>query len=151
MAINFPNSPSANDLYTFNGKTWQYTGTGWKSVATITGFTGIAYESIAAGNLIYIRTDGKVANANATASGSEAIGFVTQAYNAGDTVTYFNYGIMSGLSGLTVGAPYYMGTLAGGIASGNGVPSNAGNVLRQIGTAISTTQIAFNLGVTIYL
>lgn len=29
MALDFPSSPSLNQTYTFNGKTWQYNGTGW--------------------------------------------------------------------------------------------------------------------------
>jgi hypothetical protein len=30
MALNFPNSPSTNDEYSFGGKTWIYTGSAWK-------------------------------------------------------------------------------------------------------------------------
>ena len=30
MALNFPISPSVNDLYTYGGKTWKYNGTGWQ-------------------------------------------------------------------------------------------------------------------------
>ena len=29
MAINFPNSPSVNDTYTANDKTWIWNGTAW--------------------------------------------------------------------------------------------------------------------------
>lgn len=31
MSLNFPNSPSVNDLYTFNGKTWKWDGVSWIS------------------------------------------------------------------------------------------------------------------------
>jgi hypothetical protein len=34
MAINFPNSPSTNDTYTYDGKTWIWTGVSWKAVIT---------------------------------------------------------------------------------------------------------------------
>ena len=40
MAINFPLSPSLNDTYTYNSKTWKWNGTAWeKSAATETGNT----------------------------------------------------------------------------------------------------------------
>jgi len=29
MAINFPNTPSTNDEFTANGKTWYFTGSNW--------------------------------------------------------------------------------------------------------------------------
>ena len=29
MALNFPSSPSVNATYTFNSKTWTYTGNAW--------------------------------------------------------------------------------------------------------------------------
>jgi hypothetical protein len=34
MPINFPNSPQVNDTYSFDGKTWVWTGNSWKSVIT---------------------------------------------------------------------------------------------------------------------
>lgn len=34
MAIDFPNSPSVNDLYTAGGKTWQWNGTYWAAYGT---------------------------------------------------------------------------------------------------------------------
>lgn len=42
MAINFPSAPSVGQLYTFNGKVWQYDGSGWVffGLAGPTGSTG---------------------------------------------------------------------------------------------------------------
>ena len=38
MAINFPDNPTLNDTYTYNGKTWKWNGSAWeKSSATETG------------------------------------------------------------------------------------------------------------------
>lgn len=33
MAIDFPSSPSINQLYTYLGQTWEWNGTGWRSVS----------------------------------------------------------------------------------------------------------------------
>ena len=40
MPINFPNSPSLNQVYTFNGRSWEWTGVAWKSVTAAYGPTG---------------------------------------------------------------------------------------------------------------
>jgi hypothetical protein len=41
MPIDFPNSPSVNDLYTVGDRTWRWTGLVWKSVTvTVAGPTG---------------------------------------------------------------------------------------------------------------
>jgi hypothetical protein len=45
MALNFPDSPSLNDTYTFNNKTWVWNGTAWTmrfKTASIDG--GTAYS-----------------------------------------------------------------------------------------------------------
>lgn len=34
MAIDFPNSPAANDTYSASGKTWLYNGTSWTLLST---------------------------------------------------------------------------------------------------------------------
>jgi hypothetical protein len=42
MAINFPNSPSPNEIYESNGRSWQWDGTTWlsKTGSAIVGYTG---------------------------------------------------------------------------------------------------------------
>jgi hypothetical protein len=40
MTINFPNSPTTNQTYTFNGRSWQWTGVAWKAITTTFGPTG---------------------------------------------------------------------------------------------------------------
>jgi len=42
MSINFPNGPSVNDTYTFQGRTWTWTGSAWRIDvnSTATGYTG---------------------------------------------------------------------------------------------------------------
>jgi hypothetical protein len=41
MSINFPNSPSINDLYTFGTRTWRWSGSAWDLLFSGTqGYTG---------------------------------------------------------------------------------------------------------------
>ena len=44
MALDFPNSPSLNDTYTFSGKTWTWNGNAWTK--TSTDFLGNLSESL---------------------------------------------------------------------------------------------------------
>lgn len=37
--VNFPNSPTLSQVYSANGKTWQYNGVGWKLVNTLSALT----------------------------------------------------------------------------------------------------------------
>lgn len=57
-AINFPGSPSVNDVHTENGKAWKWDGTSWLSILGYIGYTGstgvgytgsIGYNSSVAG------------------------------------------------------------------------------------------------------
>ena len=40
MPINFPNTPSLNQVYTFNGRSWEWTGTAWRAYTASFGPTG---------------------------------------------------------------------------------------------------------------
>jgi hypothetical protein len=43
MAINFPNSPSPNQLYTYNSKTWEWNGIYWEVYSALTSYITSAY------------------------------------------------------------------------------------------------------------
>lgn len=43
MAINFPNIPIINQLYTYDGKTWQWNGAYWEVYSALTGYITSAY------------------------------------------------------------------------------------------------------------
>ncbi|NDD84875.1 hypothetical protein EBZ38_11490 [bacterium] len=43
MAINFPNSPILNQLYTYDNKTWEWNGTYWEVYSALTGYITSAY------------------------------------------------------------------------------------------------------------
>ena len=50
MALDFPNSPTTNDLFTSGGKTWEYDGTAWtiKAATTSIATGSITYDKLAA-------------------------------------------------------------------------------------------------------
>ena len=105
----------------------------------------IAAEALPARSLVYIKADNSCALANATTEGKEAVGFVQTAVLAGSSATIKLSGTtITGLTGLVPGAPYYLSSTAGGIATlaaaGNYAP---GNVVMQIGTALSPTDLLF--------
>jgi hypothetical protein len=68
MTINFPNSPTTNQTYTFNGRSWQWTGVAWKAVTTTFGPTGPT------GSAGFIGSDGATGATGATGrTGSQGI------------------------------------------------------------------------------
>lgn len=107
--------------------------------------SAVASEALPANRLVYIKADGQLALANATAAGKEALGFVRQAYNVGETAEFYMVGnTMTGLAGLTPGAVYYMSTAAGELATAAQVAAYvAGNVRMEVGTALSATELLF--------
>lgn len=60
MAINFPNSPSVNDTYSFGGKNWFYDGNAWLLI-NITSNVALSTSFIEEGTNLYFT------NARATA------------------------------------------------------------------------------------
>jgi hypothetical protein len=45
MSINFPNSPSLNQLYTYDNKTWEWNGIYWEVYSALTSYITSAYTS----------------------------------------------------------------------------------------------------------
>ena len=106
--------------------------------ATIT-----ASETLAAGNWVNVWNDAstaKVRKADATTAGKEVHGFVLSAVTSGNPATVYFEGTNTQVTGQTPG-PVYLQTTAG--AGGTTVPSASGNVVQQVGVALSATSVNF--------
>lgn len=103
-------------------------------------------ENLAAGALVNIYNNASTPtarNANATDATKPAVGFVTAATTQPTSATvYFPGQIVTGVSGLTVGAAVFLSaSTAGGVSST--APSAAGNLVQQVGYALSVTSFVF--------
>jgi hypothetical protein len=98
-----------------------------------------AGEAIAAGALVQVTATGTVVNADA-ATHRAAVGFVLSAIANAATGTVYYSGQITGLSGLTPGARYFVGA-AGAITTT--APTAAGSIWQPIGRATSATALEF--------
>lgn len=105
--------------------------------------TVTAGENLAAGDLIYVNSSGEAFKADANSEAKEAIGFVLSSITAAATGDiYLGSGIITGLTGLTAGARYYLSaSTAGGVATTK--PSGANDIIQQVGFALSSTELYF--------
>ena len=105
----------------------------------------VASENLAAGDKVNLWDDAgtlKARKADAATSGKEADGFVLSAVTSGASATVYFEGTNTQLTGLTLGARYYLSaSVPGGITATP--PSGSGNVVQYIGRAISATEISF--------
>lgn len=107
--------------------------------------TILASEAISAGNLTNTYSNAGTLNvrkADATVAGKEANSWAPSAISNGASGTIMlEEGINSAVSGLTVGAIYYLSTTAGGVTIT--APSASGNVVQEIGKTLSATELLF--------
>jgi hypothetical protein len=97
-----------------------------------------ATEALSAGDLVNIHSAG-VRKADASTA-REAHGFVLAAVaNAAQALVYFE-GTVTGLTGLTVGAPMFLGTA--GVATAT-APTTATHISQRVGVATSATEVSF--------
>jgi hypothetical protein len=103
--------------------------------------TADAFENLGAGEFVYIRTDGTVAKASASSSGTPSVGFVLSAVSVGQPALVYFEGRNTSLSGLTVGARYYLSETAGAVTT---TPVTGTDKKHQyIGNAITATALTF--------
>ena len=109
-----------------------------------------ASEALAAGDWVNVwnSTGAKVRKADATTAGKEAHGFVLSAVVSGNPATVYFEGTNTQVTGQTPG-PVYLQTTAG--AGGATIPSASGNVVQQIGVAVSATAVNFERNTPVVL
>jgi len=103
-----------------------------------------ASESLSAGDFVNVFDDtgtAKIRKADATTSGKRAHGFVLASVTSGAAGTFYAAGINNQMTGLTGGTTYFLDTTAGGVNAT--APSGSGNIVQEIGVALSATEIAF--------
>ena len=109
-----------------------------------------ASETLAAGDWVNVwnNSGAKVRKADATTAGKEAHGFVLSAVTSGNPATVYFEGTNTQVSGQTPG-PVFLQTTAG--VGGPTVPSASGNVVQQIGVAVSATAVNFERNTPVVL
>lgn len=110
-----------------------------------------ASENLAAGNWVNVWDSAgsfRVRKADATTAGKEAHGFVLSAVASGNPATVYFEGTNTQVAGQTPGAVYLQTTAGTGGAT---IPSASGNVVQQIGVAVSATAVNFERSVPVTL
>lgn len=102
----------------------------------------VCSEDLAAGapcNLFDAAGTPKLRKADATTAGKRCHGFTQSAFTTGQTATIYRDGEITGLTGLTDGAEYYLSTTAGGIVTDVSGYTASGNLIQHLGVAHGTT------------
>lgn len=103
--------------------------------------TALSNGTITARDLVYVETAGTIARASAAAAASAAMGWATTGVATGVSVTMQVEGKITGLSGLTPGARYYLSETPGAITL---TPvTGAGKIHQYVGRALSATVLDF--------
>lgn len=101
-------------------------------------------ENLSAGDIVNLYNDsGTIKARKADASnGRRAVGFVLSSVTSPNNATVYLDGTITGLTGLTPGAAYYLsGSTAGGVTAT--APTTSGHISQEIGIALSATEINF--------
>lgn len=104
----------------------------------------VADESISRGQLVYLKSNGRVAKARANAIGTaKTVGFATSDANAGDTVEALWQGKLFGfdLSSVNPGTTLYLSTATAGAVQDT-KPTGTGNVVFPVGSVQVMTDVA---------
>ena len=133
MAINFPSSPSLNQVYTFDNRSWRWNGEYWQSITVTTGYTGSRGQASIFKNSVPTEQDLPIPY-----GGDEGDGFLVE--DTGfmwiwDGSSWGSLGRFTGYTG-SRGAPGTSVRLIGSVATVQDLPSDGtsdGSTLLQIG------------------
>lgn len=129
-----------NNLYVWDGAAWDNLNT--VSVANNLDNAYTAEVAVAARDVVYVSSADSVspaqANSNATSGGT--IGFAVASASAAASVEVRSNGLLSGFSGLTPGARYYLSADTAGAITPT-VPTGSGNLIILCAVAKSATQV----------
>lgn len=129
---------SAKNMYVWDGSAWDNLNT--VSVANNVDDSYLAEVAIAARDVVYISSADNVSPAdNTTLTKAQAIGFASASALITAPVNVRKFGRLSGFSGLTAGARYYLSGTAGAITAT--LPVGAGSVILQAGYAKNATTL----------
>jgi hypothetical protein len=102
-------------------------------------------ENLVAGNFVNLHNNGGTINvrkADATTNAKPADGFVlANVTSPANATVYLISAQNTAVSGLTVGADYWLSTTAGAVTAT--APSTAGNIVQRLGKAKSATELVF--------
>jgi len=104
----------------------------------------IASESLSAGDLVNIYDNAGTPNVRKAdaATNKPAHGFVKSAVTPGSSAMVYFDGSITGLSGLSIGAKYFLSdTIPGAITAT--APNTAGYIVQPVGWATSATSLSF--------
>ena len=105
--------------------------------------TATAGEALVAGDMVYISGTGTILKADATTPAKAARGYVLAAVLNAATATVFFDESNTGVSGLTPGATYYLSATAGAVVTAP--PTTAGQIVQEVGFAVSATNLHINI------
>ena len=133
MALNFPTSPSTNQIFSDNGKTWKYDGSAWRTL-NVTGIAngGTGLTNINAANSFLSSTGAGTALTYRTFLAGSGVSFTIDA----SSVTFTASGTLSGV-GTSAYVPLWT---SGGTALTNSLMYQSGTVINVAGNLKAQTK-----------
>lgn len=113
-------------------------------------YSGTAGEGLAAGDFVYIKSDGTVWKASAAAMGADSVAFVLSSSSTGQPALIYFEGRNTALTGLTPGLRYYLSDSTAGALTATPVVG-LGKRHQFLGKAVTSTSLSFEADDSILL